>query len=152
MFMLLKDLILFPTDATFVRVPQAEGRVYVLKFSSSNQRHFFWLQNAVELRDEEFVHHINRLLEMPGYIPVWSVSSARQEAEAAAALQASTSQAAGPSAAAGQPTADQLTQLRDLVSQMAGGAETQEPELSLTDILTPAVLTPLLTRRTGCPQ
>lgn len=36
-----QDLILFPGDASFVRVPQsAWGRTYVLKFSSSDQRHF----------------------------------------------------------------------------------------------------------------
>jgi 26S proteasome regulatory subunit N13 len=35
-----QDLILFPTDASFVSVPQAGGRIYVLKFSSSDQRHF----------------------------------------------------------------------------------------------------------------
>ena len=36
-----KDLILFPGDATFAKVEQsAWGRTYVLKFSSSNQRHF----------------------------------------------------------------------------------------------------------------
>lgn len=32
-----QDLILFPSDAAFVKVT---GRTYVLKFSSSNQRHF----------------------------------------------------------------------------------------------------------------
>lgn len=38
---LLQDLILFPGDASFVKVEQsAWGRTYVLKFSSSNQRHF----------------------------------------------------------------------------------------------------------------
>ena len=37
----MKDLILFPGDATFQKVEQsAWGRTYVLKFSSSNQRHF----------------------------------------------------------------------------------------------------------------
>ena len=35
-----EDLILFPGDASFVKVGQAGGRVYVLKFSSSDQRHF----------------------------------------------------------------------------------------------------------------
>jgi len=35
-----QDLILFPPDASFVCVPQASGRMYVLKFSSSNSRHF----------------------------------------------------------------------------------------------------------------
>ena len=36
----LQDLILFPSDASFVKVPHSSGRIYVLKFSSSNQRHF----------------------------------------------------------------------------------------------------------------
>ena len=37
----LQDLILFPGEATLVKVDQsAWGRTYVLKFSSSNQRHF----------------------------------------------------------------------------------------------------------------
>lgn len=36
-----QDLLLIPTDATFLKVNQsAWGRTYVLKFSSSNQRHF----------------------------------------------------------------------------------------------------------------
>ena len=36
-----QDLILFPSDATFQKVEQsAWGRTYVLKFSSSDQRHF----------------------------------------------------------------------------------------------------------------
>ena len=35
-----QDLLLFPSDATFERVTQADGRVFVLKFSSSDQRHF----------------------------------------------------------------------------------------------------------------
>ncbi|KAJ8080681.1 hypothetical protein PM082_017515 [Marasmius tenuissimus] len=39
-----EDLILFPTDATFTKVSQSAGRVYVLKFSSSDQRHFVSLQ------------------------------------------------------------------------------------------------------------
>ena len=37
----IQDLIIFPSDATFLKVSQSSsGRVYVLKFSSSNQRHF----------------------------------------------------------------------------------------------------------------
>lgn len=42
----MKDLIIFPSDATFAPVSQAPGgRVHVLKFSSSDQRHFFWFQD-----------------------------------------------------------------------------------------------------------
>ena len=39
-FIFPQDLILFPFDASFVKVTQSTGRIYVLKFSSSNQRHF----------------------------------------------------------------------------------------------------------------
>ncbi|KAA1469834.1 adhesion regulating molecule [Dentipellis sp. KUC8613] len=135
-----EDLILFPTDASFVRVPQSDGRVYVLKFSSSNQRHFFWMQDASSQRDEEFIYHINKILEIPGYIPVWNTRPSSSQPEAS-----TSSQAAPTSAPAGQPSQEQLDQLRSLVNQMSGGAAAPEPELSLTDILTPAVLTPLFT-------
>lgn len=46
-----QNLILFPPDASFVSVPQASGRVYVLKFSSSDQRHF------VSTPDRDFMTH-----------------------------------------------------------------------------------------------
>ncbi|KAK7690045.1 hypothetical protein QCA50_006690 [Cerrena zonata] len=40
-----EELTLFPSDASFVPVPQAVGgRVYVLKFESSDNKYFFWLQ------------------------------------------------------------------------------------------------------------
>ncbi|KAF3921569.1 hypothetical protein AA313_de0203888 [Arthrobotrys entomopaga] len=42
------DLIVFPGDASFVRYDpdgiQLDGRILVLKFLSSDQRHFFWFQ------------------------------------------------------------------------------------------------------------
>jgi hypothetical protein len=46
LFLAAQDLIIFPSDATFVPVTQAPGgRVHVLKFSSSDQRYFFWFQD-----------------------------------------------------------------------------------------------------------
>jgi len=48
------DLLMFPTDCTFTPLQpdsdspsnkRTNGRIYVLKFSSSSQRHFFWLQS-----------------------------------------------------------------------------------------------------------
>lgn len=41
------DLLMFPTDGHFTpyRKPSISGRVFVLKFSSSSQRHLFWLQS-----------------------------------------------------------------------------------------------------------
>lgn len=41
------DLIMFPSDGTFTpyEKTRVSGRVFVLKFSSSSQRHLFWLQS-----------------------------------------------------------------------------------------------------------
>jgi len=134
-----EDLILFPGDASFVKIPQVTGgRSYVLKFSSSNQRHFFWMQDASISRDDEFVKNLNLVLEDPDRIPVWQIGSSSQP-------QASTSQA-GSSRSAAAPsgtTPEQLAQLRSLVQSMSGNVPQGEPELSLNDILTPENLIPL---------
>ncbi|KAN0123477.1 adhesion regulating molecule [Russula decolorans] len=135
-----ENLILFPPDASFVSVPQASGRVYVLKFSSSDQRHFFWMQDASSERDEEFAFHVNRLLQIPGYIPVWDVAD---NLSASQTPGASTSAQVAAPAGAGQPTPEQLSHLRSLVAQMSGGAVAAEPELSLTDVLSADNLNPL---------
>ncbi|KXN88213.1 hypothetical protein AN958_07672 [Leucoagaricus sp. SymC.cos] len=73
-----EDLILFPSDASFTKVAQSTGRVYVLKFSSSNRRDFFWMQDASSARDDEFVNNLNGLLEDPDYEVQWSTSSTSQ--------------------------------------------------------------------------
>ncbi|KAH9065353.1 adhesion regulating molecule [Lactarius vividus] len=134
-----EDLILFPTDASFVTVPQATGRVFVLKFSSSDQRHFFWMQDASSERDEEFAFHVNRILQIPGYIPVWIIPEDTPDETPGASTSDPPSQAT-----ASQPTPEQLSQLRSLVAQMSGGA-TEELEPFLADVLTADNLDPLFT-------
>ncbi|KAK9466303.1 proteasome complex subunit Rpn13 ubiquitin receptor-domain-containing protein [Lipomyces arxii] len=43
------ELMIFPGDAEWVPVPQCKtGRVFALKFSSSSQRSFFWMQDPPE--------------------------------------------------------------------------------------------------------
>ncbi|RPA81653.1 hypothetical protein BJ508DRAFT_238809 [Ascobolus immersus RN42] len=49
------DLIVFPGDATlhiYDKSPPANGRIVVLKFTSSDQRKFFWLQSKSEKEDD----------------------------------------------------------------------------------------------------
>lgn len=61
-----QDLIIFPDDAEFVRVPQCTtGRVFVLKFKTSPRRLFFWSQEAKDDKDEEFVTKINEYINNP---------------------------------------------------------------------------------------
>lgn len=154
-----EDLILFPSDATFAPVTQAaSGRVYVLKFSSSNQRHFFWMQDADSTRDKDFVQNVNRLLLNPEELPVWftgfpdalGTAAFEEPGTAQASSSSSSAQPAQPSQPAqpGQPgfqfTQEQLNQFQSMIESSGAGA-TVPPvvELSLTDVLTPANLTPL---------
>ncbi|KAG2336899.1 adhesion regulating molecule [Suillus weaverae] len=138
-----EDLILFPGDAKLEKVPQSSwGRTYVLKFESSDQKHFFWLQDSSTRRDEEFVTNLNRTLADPNIIPIWDARNIYPASEAStSAAGASTSQPStalpivpetSDSAPAGT-TPEQLAQLRGIVSSMTGFAS--EDELWLSDVL-----------------
>ncbi|KAG0693090.1 adhesion regulating molecule [Suillus ampliporus] len=138
-----EDLILFPGDAKFEKVPQSSwGRTYVLKFESSDQKHFFWLQDSSTRRDEEFVTNLNRTLADPDIIAIWDArnvdpaSEASTSAAGASTSQPSMAQQNTPAVSASTPagtTPEQLEQLRGLVSSMTGFAS--EDELWLTDVL-----------------
>ncbi|KAL1914728.1 uncharacterized protein VTP21DRAFT_7986 [Calcarisporiella thermophila] len=61
-----EDLIIFPEEAEFVKVEQASnGRVYLLRFKSSSQKHFFWMQDAKADKDEDISQRVNRLINDP---------------------------------------------------------------------------------------
>jgi len=60
------DLIIFPDDCEFKKVPQCTtGRVYVLKFKSSNRKFFFWVQEPKTEKDDENARKINEVLNNP---------------------------------------------------------------------------------------
>ncbi|KAJ8502908.1 hypothetical protein ONZ45_g11324 [Pleurotus djamor] len=149
-----EDLILFPTDASFVKVPQAtSGRVYVLKFSSSDQRHFVihnadfrpqslssGMQDASSQRDAEFVDNLNGLLQDPEHTLVWGNTNTSDSSQSPA------STSTQGSARVPQATPEQLAQLDRIMQSLAsGGSQSAAPELSLSDILTPSNLMPLFT-------
>ncbi|KAF8158332.1 proteasome complex subunit Rpn13 ubiquitin receptor-domain-containing protein [Crassisporium funariophilum] len=144
-----EDLILFPSDASFVKVSHSPGRVYVLKFSSSNQRHFFWMQDASSDRDTEFALNVNGLLQDPEYDCVWNIpiTSSTQRASSSTAAQpaASSSTARTGGSSNFEATPEQLTALSNILTSMGGrtNAAAAPSDVSLTDILTPANLTPL---------
>ena len=57
------DLIIFPDDVEFKAVPACTtGRVFVLKFKTSNKRMFFWMQEPKADKDEEFCKKVNENL------------------------------------------------------------------------------------------
>ncbi|KAK7795771.1 hypothetical protein U0070_005235 [Myodes glareolus] len=60
------DLIIFPDDCEFKRVPQCpSGRVYVLKFKAGSKRLFFWMQEPKTDQDEEHCRKVNECLNNP---------------------------------------------------------------------------------------
>ncbi|OCB89865.1 adhesion regulating molecule [Sanghuangporus baumii] len=134
-----EDLILFSQDASFSKVSEAPGgRTYVLKFMSSNEKHFFWLQDASSTRDEEFARNINALLEDPERSLIWNTASASSSAP-----QASSSHQAVPSSGFPQLSAEQLAHLQQLVTGMASEPAPTQPTVSLRDILNVETLGPL---------
>lgn len=61
-----EDLIVFPDDCEYKKVTQCTtGRVFVLKFKSSNRKLFFWMQEPKTDKDEENVRKINDILNNP---------------------------------------------------------------------------------------
>lgn len=59
-----QDLILFPGDATFAPVAPT-SRVYVLRFTSSSARHFYWMQDVESTNDSRRAARVNALIDNP---------------------------------------------------------------------------------------
>jgi 26S proteasome regulatory subunit N13 len=59
-------MIIFPDEAEFTHVTQCTtGRVYVLKFKTSSEAHFYWMQSKNEEKDQELVERVNELIRDP---------------------------------------------------------------------------------------
>jgi hypothetical protein len=54
------DLIIFPDEAELVPIPNK--RVFVLKFKSSSQRLFYWIQEVSADKDEETMKKFNKIM------------------------------------------------------------------------------------------
>ncbi|KAI8088855.1 proteasome complex subunit Rpn13 ubiquitin receptor-domain-containing protein [Halteromyces radiatus] len=60
------DLIIFPDEAELVRVPECTtGRVILLKFKTSSQRLFYWMQKLDDDMDEQMIQRVNQLINDP---------------------------------------------------------------------------------------
>jgi len=60
------DLIIFPDDIEFKKLPQCTtGRAFILKFKSSTRKFFFWMQEPKDEGDDEYCKKVNELLNNP---------------------------------------------------------------------------------------
>ncbi|KAI8345957.1 proteasome complex subunit Rpn13 ubiquitin receptor-domain-containing protein [Mortierella sp. GBAus27b] len=58
------DWVLFPGDAELILVPQCTtGRVVMLRFKSSSEKLFYWIQEAKTDRDEFILQRVNTLIQ-----------------------------------------------------------------------------------------
>ncbi|KAF9437338.1 hypothetical protein BGZ76_001163 [Entomortierella beljakovae] len=168
-----EDLILFPEDAELVPVPQCTtGRVVMLRFKSSSQKLFFWLQDKDTSNDQHIMQQVNDLINlqededeeiaMEGIestitttepntaIAAGSIAPSASFAPAAPVASSSNTNPAGGSSL----TAQQMDQLRHLlggikVPQGQGGIQ-QRSNLRLDHILTPGAVAPLLSNPSIC--
>jgi len=128
------DLIIFPGEASFEKVTQSNGRVYILKFTSSNQRLFYWMQDASSEKDGQYATNVNGLLQDPSYAPSWA------EEEPSTSQHAPTSMSQSQT----QLTAEQMNEIRNILGQMRPqGPALAAPDMALDDILTPENLAPV---------
>jgi len=160
------DLIVFPSDASFVPVSQSlGGRMHVLKFSSSDQRHFIWFQDSFPGAFASYVANINGLLDDPEFVVNHDADAAGRAQPAPQQPVASTSTAPAVTATSSTPTIppptsgaspgappslEHLAQLRALVAGLpqdgssgTGAGSSGLPDLSLSDVLSPSTLAPL---------
>lgn len=73
------DLMIFPDDIETKRVAQCTtGRVFLMKFKSSNKKFFFWMQETETDKDEKLWRKVNDYLNNPP--PVGSNSSSASAA------------------------------------------------------------------------
>ncbi|GHJ86434.1 hypothetical protein NliqN6_2836 [Naganishia liquefaciens] len=93
-----EEYLLFPDDVHVEKVASdATGRTYVFKFSSSDQRLFYWFQDADATKYDRFARTINSFLQNPDSFPGESLEPAPMPDVASAASISIQAEAPAPS-------------------------------------------------------
>ncbi|KAJ3146688.1 adhesion regulating molecule 1 [Geranomyces michiganensis] len=125
------DLIIFQDEADLEKVTQSTGRVYVLKFKSSSQKLFFWMQEPNADKDEELVAKVNSLISNPP-------ASGDDLMQALAHSQREET----PASPGGTPS--QLEQIRRILANISVSDREAEPANSVSHAITPEIIGPIL--------
>jgi len=143
------DLLVVPGDARLQPYETGpSGRIFVLRFSSSSQRHFYWLQSQSEgpspgswsERDTEWVRRINKILHKTGDDEEMGdapIDSAEIEQEGEQPRRGGEDGGRAP-----PPQLDFASLLSQI--QIPGSSQQQAPTVSLHDLLSTANTTPLV--------
>ncbi|KIR60129.1 hypothetical protein I314_03982 [Cryptococcus bacillisporus CA1873] len=148
------ELIIFPGEATFEKVSQdPTGRTHILKFSSSNQKYFFWFQRLSKEGDLRAQVDINELLQDPSYQPGSAALPAQQLERdwpptpgAPRLTNPQPAPAANVDAGSSSNTDASRENMARLLAEWARGGALGQPEddARLTDVLSPFNISALL--------
>ncbi|CAM6082686.1 unnamed protein product [Calypogeia fissa] len=154
-----EDQIVLPEEATFEKVSQSSGRVYILKFKHDDRNFFFWMQGPRIEEDQQFCDDVQHLLNQPLYSDEeeeanpQGTSAASESREATEASARDVNMVGFPSESL--PSSAGAVQMADLQRILHGLSEVPVPQAaaeeyfrdtgpSFTDIFKPEVVLPLL--------
>ncbi|XP_024514845.1 26S proteasome regulatory subunit RPN13 isoform X1 [Selaginella moellendorffii] len=146
------DQIVFADEAIFEKVQQSNGRVYILKFKTDDRKMFFWLQEPNPAGDERLCDAVNIQINQP----VVEEASVEESIERDIVNTADDTGKATPSGGGAVENIRnppvQLAELQQILANLGqslnghGGTSRafQDPGPSLTDVLKPDHVLPLL--------
>lgn len=150
------DQIIFPEEATFEKVTQAPGRIYILKFNTDDRRFFFWMQEPKSDNDPQLCDSVNFYVNRPldlveeepdASIPLHSSEDINEED-----ISSRAGNLVGPSIGA-EISSDvtssgpiKLADLQSILSNIGAAGEVADPDagFGLGDIFKPDVIFPFL--------
>ncbi|KAJ3682139.1 hypothetical protein LUZ60_014712 [Juncus effusus] len=150
------DQIIFPEEATFEKVSQSSGRVYILKFTSDDRKFFFWMQEPRAEGDQDLCNLVNnclnRMLDIMGEdeevsVPVLEISEETADDDLSSRAgnlvdQSMANDLAGEVTSNAGPV--QLEDLQRILRNIQAPVEDPDARIGLGDILKPDLVSPLI--------
>jgi len=140
------DLIIFGGDANFEPVIQSPGRIFVLRFTSSSARHFFWLQDVSTDQNDARVRRINQLINDPFAPPpqVGPLTSTDGDVQMGESSGSNSTEVELSTHIQDLSRSDQLRSILDQFSTMGQENVEESVPFTLYDTLAPSALNSLL--------